>query len=227
MIILKPIEENTRRNTVTLIQLCYRILFFFFVITLICRIPSFGEQNDSEKRVSLEFKNASISDILDELTIITGIDISANKIPEDSRVTKSYRNLTIEQIVRDLFKSTSFALIWNYGHSGVHSLDIKVFDGGGSTPRSFSTVERQASRNPVRPARPPRIKPKAQDESDDLEKPDEKVEEDEPAKSKEFSQSEPVERDDETGKGPLVEKDASQIATPEDEDIEKPNSGRE
>jgi hypothetical protein len=131
-----------------------RGLLFFFVIATMCQRPCFGGQNAIDKKWSLTFKNASVSQVLDELTRVTGINIFANKIPEGKTINKSYKDQTIDQIVRDLYRGSSFALVWNDGPSEAGSLDIRVFDGDSSNAsRSFTPMVREFPTPTIPPVR--------------------------------------------------------------------------
>ncbi len=171
-------------------------LFYSFLFTIICVSSTFGEQSDGEKRLSLEFTNASVSEILDELTRVTGICIFANKIPEGKKVSKAYRNLTIEQIVKDLFKESSFAIIWYDGQPGDRRLDIRVYNSGVPSSGSYSSREQQTYQLPPnRPVSPPRFNKKAQNEE---EKPEdtETVQEVESETDEEPERPQPTDDDD-------------------------------
>jgi len=107
---------------------------------------------EQKERWSFEFNNMAVADVLSELTRVTGVEIFANKLPEKRSLKKSYVNQTIDQVVRDIFRGTSFALVWHHGEKGIRSLDVWVFDGADSPSAGFTRIERQYSppvRSPV------------------------------------------------------------------------------
>jgi hypothetical protein len=112
---------------------------------------SFAAEEEKE-RWSFEFNNMAVADVLSELTRVTGIEIFANRLPEKKNLKKSYVNQTIDQVVRDIFRGTSFALVWHHGQKGIRSLDVWVFDGDAGPSTGFTRIERQFSppvRSPV------------------------------------------------------------------------------
>lgn len=112
---------------------------------------SFAAEEQKE-RWSFEFNNMAVADVLSELTRVTGVEIFANKLPEKKPLKKSYVNQTIDQMVRDIFRGTSFALVWHHSGKGIRSLDVWVFDGDNSPSTGFTRIERQFSppvRSPV------------------------------------------------------------------------------
>ena len=72
----------------------------------------------------------------------TGVEISTNKTSNMKRITRSYENQTIENIIRDVFRGTSYALVWNYGENHLESIGICFFDSGSSGSRNVSTNKR-------------------------------------------------------------------------------------
>jgi hypothetical protein len=78
-------------------------------------------------RYSIQFKDTSISDALNQLGAATRIRITMESVL-DARITKSYRDLRIDEIIRDMFKNMSYVSVWTYGDKGVDSIDIRVFD---------------------------------------------------------------------------------------------------
>jgi hypothetical protein len=127
-------------------------LVLFFTATLATVYGMSFAAEEEKERWSLEFNNMAVADVLSELTRVTGVEIFANKLPEKKPLKKSYVNQTIDQMVRDIFRGTSFALVWHHGEKGIRSLDVWVFDGDQSPSTGFTRIERQFSppvRSPV------------------------------------------------------------------------------
>ena len=134
-----------------------RSLFLIFCILLglcvvfITRLSAAGEV-DENKTWSFQFSKTPISDVLNRLIEVTGIEISVDKIPEKEPLTKSYTNCTFEHILKDIFRATNHALVWHRGEDGKDSVEIRLFDEGssGSKAGNFSNVSRTTHRNPSR-----------------------------------------------------------------------------
>lgn len=83
--------------------------------------------NRVNDRYSIHFKDASISDALKQLAATTRIQITMERALE-ARITKSYKDQRIDEIIRDMFKNMSYVSVWTYGEQGVNSIDIRIFD---------------------------------------------------------------------------------------------------
>jgi len=102
-----------------------------------------------EQLWSFRFENLSVAEVLKQLSEKTGIDITTNQTPQEKRVTKSYENETVEGIIRDIFRGTSYTLVWNYGDTGISSVGVYFFDQGGSRVDSRPGSSRARSRRPA------------------------------------------------------------------------------
>jgi len=101
---------------------------------------------------SFKWNNLPVEDVLKELIQATGVNVFTNGVPENKRVTKSYENETIEQIIRDVFRGTNHTLIWNYGKSGLESIGISFFDQGAAGPSQVSREGRTDTAARPRPS---------------------------------------------------------------------------
>jgi type II secretory pathway component GspD/PulD (secretin) len=79
---------------------------------------------------SLQFNSVSISDALKQIAQSTGIKIVTPKQLGNQVITRSYKNQTLERILRDMFRDTSFALVWSYGGKGIDSVKIVTLEKG-------------------------------------------------------------------------------------------------
>lgn len=91
----------------------------------------------------MDVKDLTISDVLSKLSLVTGIEISTNKPLRNKRLTRSYVNQTIEQIIKDLLKDVNYTSVWHHGEKGPDSIDIRIFDqGSGGPPNNLSRVRK-------------------------------------------------------------------------------------
>jgi hypothetical protein len=81
-------------------------------------------------RWSIDFNNISLTDALSQLSQVTGIKVFTKK-PLKSKVTRSYTNQTIDEIIRDLFRNMNSASVWYYSEKGVDSIGIVIIEGEG------------------------------------------------------------------------------------------------
>ena len=116
---------------VSKISLCCVIcLFFFHFISF--GISSLHATKADNERLSFDFDNCTISDVLRQMTKVTGIEITINKNKNKGLIRKSYNDQTIDQILWDLFRKDNCAVIWSYGDNGLDAIGILIFDGDGS-----------------------------------------------------------------------------------------------
>lgn len=87
---------------------------------------------------SFRFDNLSVEDVLKELTRVTGIDVLTSRAPQNKRLTRSYDDETIEQIIRDVFRGLNYTLVWNYGEKGLESVGVLFFEEGVAGPYRLS-----------------------------------------------------------------------------------------
>jgi hypothetical protein len=88
--------------------------------------------NVEEEPWSFDFNNVAIADVLRQLTLVTGIKIFTKDPPESQIVTRSYKNKTIDQILKDIFRDENYALVWNFNENELESIGIWIFDWGSS-----------------------------------------------------------------------------------------------
>jgi hypothetical protein len=88
---------------------------------------------------SLQFKNASISEALRQITQTTGIKIIPPSRLGNQVITRSYNNQTIEHILKDLFRDMNYALVWSHGEKGIDSVKILALDKVGASGATHSS----------------------------------------------------------------------------------------
>jgi hypothetical protein len=104
---------------------------------------------------SLQFNNVSISEALKQVAQSTGIKIVTPKQLGNQVITRSYKNQTIERILKDMFRDMNFALVWSYGEKGIDSVKIVALEKGtGAGARSSPEAARPTIRD-YRAARQP------------------------------------------------------------------------
>lgn len=166
----------------------------FILSVLLCWLVVYGYSGlwaakEQTETWSFQFTNASISDVLDELTKVTGINIFTNKVPEKKVLTKSYKDQTIDEIIKDVFRGVNHAVLWHHSEKGVDGVDIWILDGSPpGASRNLSNVARTNPRNlssnpasRILPERrnqdPPENEPEDEDEPEEEEEPEEEQEE--------------------------------------------------
>ncbi len=94
---------------------------------------------EKDKRWSLVFESCSLSDALSQVTRATGIDVFTNRDKDKPLLSRSYKDRTIDEILRDLFRKENCAMVWCYGHEGLEAVGIWIFEGSGSGARFDAT----------------------------------------------------------------------------------------
>ena len=110
----------------------FYLSFFLIFLSLLSMPTNVSASNIENQRWSFDFKDCTVLEALRQITNITNIEIVTNKNGDKELSSKSYKDQTIDQILRDLFRKENCAMIWSYGDSGLDSIDIWVFKGGGS-----------------------------------------------------------------------------------------------
>jgi len=114
-----------------------KIVIFCMILSLLYVFFPFGHsvlfaEKVENKRWSFDLKDCTVLDALRKINNITNIEILTNRNGDKEIPSKSYKDQTIDQILRDLFRKENCAMIWSYGDNGLASIDILVFKGGGS-----------------------------------------------------------------------------------------------
>lgn len=104
---------------------------------------------------SLQFNSVSISDALKQIAQSTGIKIVTPKQLGNQVITRSYKNQTVERILRDMFRDMNFALVWSYGEKGIDSVKIVTLDKGTGAGARYSPKEARPTVRDYRAARYP------------------------------------------------------------------------
>jgi hypothetical protein len=104
---------------------------------------------------SLQFKSVSISEALKQIAETTGIKIVTPKQLGNQVITKSYKNQTIERILKDMFRDMNFALVWSYGEKGIDSVKIVALEKGSAAGARYSPEAARPTIRDYRAARPP------------------------------------------------------------------------
>lgn len=124
------------------ISLCSGLCGLFFV-WLVSYYGPLHAETDQNRTWSLDVKDLTISEVLSKLSLVTGTEISINKPLGDKRLTKSYVNQTIEQIIKDLLRGVNYTSVWHHGEKDPDSIDIWIFDqGSGGPPKNWSGIRK-------------------------------------------------------------------------------------
>ena len=102
---------------------------------------------EERERWSIDFANAPLSDVLRELTNMTGVNIITESTLGNRLFTKSYKNQTIEEILKDIFRNVNHASVWQYKENHLDSISIRIFDASEVGPKGSSHAERVQQRD--------------------------------------------------------------------------------
>jgi len=129
--------------------LCCISVFLFF------NFSSFGDgvlhaAKVENQRWSFDFKSCTVSDVLRQMAEVTGIDIFTNQTIDKGLFSKFYKEQTIDQILRDLFRKENCAMVWSYSDNGLDAIGVWIFEGSGSgdnfSPKKFLKERRTSMR---------------------------------------------------------------------------------
>ena len=130
--------------------------------------PCWSDTEDDDVLWSFRFDGTPIVDVLNELSETTDVEIFTNRPPENRVLTKTYTNMSLARIIRDLFKGVSFALVWYYNETGLDGIGVWFFDSDqGGYPGTLRNIEDRAVGRPVqRIPRPKQRLPRSFQEED-------------------------------------------------------------
>jgi hypothetical protein len=108
-----------------------RIVACFMIICLLYGLFPYGKgviraERPENRRWSFDFDKHSVSDVLREITRVTDITILASR-GGDEEVSRSYKDQTVDYILRDIFRKENCAIIWRYGNGDLVCIDIWLF----------------------------------------------------------------------------------------------------
>jgi len=125
--------------------------FFISWLSLVCVVllspTAFCAEVYEDALYSLQFRSVSISEALKQIAETTGIKIVTPKQLGNQVITRSYKNQTIQRILKDMFRDTNFALVWSYGEKGIDSVKIVTLDRGSGAGARYSP---KAARSTIR-----------------------------------------------------------------------------
>jgi hypothetical protein len=125
------------------INICFAILLLFlFSYYLDCAVLH-GYVMEDEKW-SIDFKNCTVSEALSRITQMSGISIIANDTIDKRISTKSYKDMTIDQILADLLRGQNCAVVWHYSEEGLDSVNIWTFGRSGTGGGSITTASKRS-----------------------------------------------------------------------------------
>jgi len=191
--------------------------FYVFWVLLVCVAPLGSDASaaevDENALWSMEFEGVTISDALKKITQTTGIKIITPKGLGNQVITKSYRDRTIEHILKDMFRDTNYALVWSYGEKGIEAVRIMTLDKGGGAGAGYSSdagrstirdypAARYPSQRQVSPRRVPTAPRRSVMDRDSEEaEPDASAEEVEKEEAQEEDESKEEEKESQGGDG--------------------------
>jgi hypothetical protein len=118
------------------------IVSYLLVWLVLCfSAKPIGADVDERALWSLQLKNVTISEALKQVAHKTGIKIYTPDRLGTQVITRSYKNQTIEYILRDLLRDTNYALVWSFSKKGgIKSVAITtLLDKAGGAGAAYST----------------------------------------------------------------------------------------
>lgn len=102
---------------------------WFFLFLLLCLSASASYSADVEEKLwSFKFKECSVSEALVQISRASGIKITTN-VPVNTKVPKkSFKNKKIGQVLKNLLRGKSYAMVWNQDHKGARFIHISIID---------------------------------------------------------------------------------------------------
>ena len=185
-------------------------------LVLLLSPKALGAEVDEKALWSLQFKSVSLSAALKQITQITGIKIILPSQLGNKVITESYKNQTIEHILKDIFKDMNYALVWFYGEKGIDSIRILVLEGVGAAGVRYS---RDGVRPNIRDYLAPRYP--AQGQSPPIPPPRRSMMDSEPEDTDSEISAEPQQEADDQAEAETKDKNEKSISSSRDLDEEE------
>jgi hypothetical protein len=138
------LEGNSFLGPLTSMKACHKrqTAGFFMGLLFICiavLAPSVSRASEAAADSwSFRFNDLPVADALKQLSQVTGVRALTNTPPENKRLTRSYENETIEQIIRDILRGVNYTLEWRTSDKGLESVAITFIDEGSGGFRQSS-----------------------------------------------------------------------------------------
>jgi hypothetical protein len=173
---------------------------------------------------SLKFENVSISEALEKIKQTTEIKIIPPSRLGNQLITRSYRNKTIEYILKDIFRDMNYALVWSHGEKGIDSVRILALDkvGGAGGTQSSDEVRPSIREYPAPGYPAQRQAPRKRG----LSPPTRSVKESEPEETDSEVSAEQEQEEEERAEAESKEEDKEELSSSGDSDEETPASPR-
>jgi hypothetical protein len=105
---------------------------FFMGLLFLCFVASALSVSRASEATpdswSFRFNDLPVAEALKQLSQVTGISVFSNRPPENKRLTRSYENENIEQIIRDILRGVNYTLEWRTNNKGLASVAITFMD---------------------------------------------------------------------------------------------------
>lgn len=104
------------RRPVKVFRLTFLYLFFCFICINYNLYAYSTEENNENKsiKLSLEFNGCSVSEALDQISMVTGVKVKTNISTDKMTVNKYYKDKTIDHIVTDMLSGENYAMIRSF-----------------------------------------------------------------------------------------------------------------
>lgn len=197
------------------------ISWFLLVWLVLLGPKALRAEVDENALWSLQLKSVSISEALKQITQTTGIKIIPPSRLGAEVITKSYKNQTIEHILKDIFRDMNYALVWSHGEKGIDSVRILAL---GKVGASGATHSSDAVRPNIRDYPAPRYPAQRQAPlTRGPSPPTRSIKDSEPENTDSEVSAEQEQEEDEQAEAESKEKDKEQMSSSgeSDEDAEK------
>ena len=107
------------------------IVMLFFVVSFVCMNNSdLSAAAVEDDKWSFEFIDLTVSEILNEINNVSGVEIGIKGEIEERTITKSYQDYTIDNVLMDIFSSENHAVLFQYDDAELSAVNIWVLPEG-------------------------------------------------------------------------------------------------
>lgn len=97
-----------------------------------------------DKILSVDFENTSVSDALHKLSIVVGAEITIEEEMDAEFITKSYKDVTIEEILLDIFAGKNIVALFRYRDQELVSIQLWALSHGAG---NMEIIKQQITNN--------------------------------------------------------------------------------
>ncbi len=127
-------------------KLYMKILNLFLVVFISLSYGASYAQAFEDKILSVDFISTLVTDALHELSNVADVEIVLDGKTDEELISKSYINVTIDEILLDIFRRKNIVALFRYSDQELVSINLWSLP---QAKGSINIIKQQISKNPI------------------------------------------------------------------------------